>query len=87
MSRAPFARHCAITGLQEIEQATTLIDSPVIAALLQLFSDLGPQETADEFRRIRAQLKSTDDSHQQSKLPFMQDNPTKLGIDCGLGDS
>jgi hypothetical protein len=85
MSRSPFARHCTITGLQEIEQASTLIDSPVIGVLLQLFSDLGPQETADEFRRIRNQLASTDDSYQQQKMPFMQENPSKLGIDCGLG--
>lgn len=73
MSRSPFARHCTMTGLQEIEQATTLIDSPVIGALLQLFSDLGPQETADEFRRIRKQLAGTDDSHQQQRFAFGND--------------
>ena len=84
MLRTPFVRHCALIGLREVERAGELIESPVIGAMLQLFADLGPQETADEFKRIRHQLQRTDDSGDQVKFPFVHDNPSDLGVDCGL---
>lgn len=71
-------------GLREVERAGELIESPVVGAMLQLFADLGPQETADEFKRIRHQLQGTDDSGNQEKFPFVHDNPSDLGVDCGL---
>lgn len=85
MNRSHFLRHCTLIGLQEVERASRLIESPVVGALLQIFADLGPQETAEEFARIRRHLQGTDDSDLQNKFPFVNDPDENLGIDCGLG--
>lgn len=84
ISRTRFLRHIALLGLREVERTSDLIESPVVGALLQMFADFGADETAAEFRRIRHQLQSIDDSGEQQKLPFNEETSPDLGIDCGL---
>ena len=87
ISRTKLIRHCTMLGLREVERASAVIESPLVGAMLQIFADFGPDEVSDEFRKIRSQLRGTDDSGDQVKFPFVHDNPSDLGVDCGLGNT
>lgn len=81
VSRTKFIRHCTVLGLREVERAGAVIESPIVGALLQMFAELGPDEVALEFKRIRSQLRGTDDSHLQNKFPFVNDPDADHGLE------